>query len=326
MATQTSQSDRSDGPQAPVEPTGARTITAALLRHVGTLAEACGATAIFVYVDALHDEPLPLPESLKPKVYYVTKTPDQEQHETERGGRCLRVPNVALSRMGQVKIAIFLALSRGLIRRGDRVVFLSGLSGSGELDTVVVIEVGREYEMLCPDTTDAADCPDVQPQVLSRVIDIASELGSEGREGKPVGALFIVGDTEHVLPLTRQLILNPFAGYPAEKRNVLDESLTETIKELATIDGAFIIRADGTVESCGTYLKTASQKEFELPQGLGARHHAAAAITSVTRCLAVTVSESTGTVTVFRNGAIVTDIERPRSLGRRVSPGSPKSE
>jgi len=309
----------SDTEGKPVD-TGARTITDALLRHVGVLAEACGATAIFVYVDALRHASLDLPEYLRQRVYYVTKTATEDRQQDQRGSRYLRVPNVALSRMGQVKIAIFLALSRGLIRRGDRTVFLCGMGGSGELDTIVVTEVGREYEMFCPEPLDAADCPDVDPAVISRVVDLASELGSEGREGKPVGALFVLGDTEQVMPLTRQLILNPFAGYPPEKRNILDESLTETIKELATIDGAFIVRSDGTIESCGTYLKTASQKEFELPQGLGARHHAAAAITSVTRALAITVSESTGTVTVFRNGTIVTEIEKPRSLGRRVGP------
>ena len=157
---------------------------------------------------------------------------------------------------------------------------------------------------------------DISPEVLDRIIEVASELGNEGREGKPVGALFVIGDTDQVLPLTRQLILNPFKGYPKGDRNILSASLEETIKELASIDGAFIIRGDGLIESCGTYLKTASQEEYKLPQGLGARHHAAAAITSVTDSISVTVSESTGTVTVFRHGAIITEIEKPRSIGQ----------
>jgi len=47
-------------------------------------------------------------------------------------------------------------------------------------------------------------------------------------------------------------------------------------------------------------------------RGLGARHQAAAAITAVTNSVAVRVSQSTGTVTIFRRGAIVTEIEEPR--------------
>lgn len=146
------------------------------------------------------------------------------------------------------------------------------------------------------------------------MIDIAAELGSEGREGKPVGALFVVGDADRVVSLSRQLIINPFKGYHEDERNILDPRLEETIKELSTIDGAFVIDGRGVIVTCGAYLKTSLQDEAEysLPQGLGARHHAAAGISAVTQSLAITVSESTGTVTVFRNGRIMTEIEKPR--------------
>ena len=92
----------------------------------------------------------------------------------------------------------------------------------------------------------------------------------------------------------------------------------ETIKEFSSIDGAFIIHGDGVIENCGTYLKTAGQEEFESPRGLGARHHSVAGITSLADCIAITVSESTGIVTVFRGGQILTEIERQRSFGVKV--------
>ena len=72
------------------------------------------------------------------------------------------------------------------------------------------------------------------------------------------------------------------------------------------------------METCGSYVRTASQEEYELPRGLGARHHAAAAITAVTGAIAVTVSESTGSVTIFRGGQIVTEIQKPRSMGQKT--------
>ena len=294
----------------------AQETTTSLLAHVGRIAESCGASAIFVYVDALAGHPLPIAESLKPTVFYVTKTVAEEQQVAREDTNYLRVPNVPLTRLGQVKIAVFLALSRGLIKQGDKIVFLTGMAGSENLDTLIVTEVGREYEIFSTTGNGRATPAHITPEVIERVIDLASELGKEGREGKPVGALFVVGDTEHVTPLTRQLIINPFRGYPEQERNILDHTLEETIKELSALDGAFIIRGDGVIESCGTYLKTASQEEHELPQGLGARHHAAAAISAVTDCISVTVSESTGTVTIFRGGDIVTDIEKPRSAGK----------
>jgi diadenylate cyclase len=295
-----------------------RTITGTMLEHLGSIAEACGATAVFVYVDVLNGNPLPVAAPSEPTMYYVTKASAEEELPEMPGARFLRIPNVPLTRLGQVKIALFLAFSKGLVKRGDKIVFLCGLEEGGNLDTMIVTEVGREYEIFATSDNETSNgtVSRIPPEVVDRVIEIASELGSEGREGKAVGALFVVGDTAKVLPLTRQLILNPFRGYPEEKRNLLDHSLEETVKELSAIDGAFIIRADGVIESCGTYLKTASQEEFELPQGLGARHHAAAGITSVTDSIAVTVSESTGTVTIFRKGAIVTEIEKPRTIGR----------
>jgi DNA integrity scanning protein DisA with diadenylate cyclase activity len=226
----------------------------------------------------------------------------------------IRVPNVALTRIGQVKLAAFLALSRGLIACGDRIVCLTGVATSGQLDTLVVTEVGREFQIFNMLDGQSPIPAHILPEVIERVVDVATEIGTEGREGKHVGTLFVIGDTDHVLPLTRQIILNPFKGYPAEQRNILDPAFEETIKEMATLDGAFVVRGDGVIEACGTYLKTASQEKFELPRGLGARHQAAAAITALTDSVAVTVSASTGSVMIFRGGGMVTEIEKPRSL------------
>lgn len=286
-------------------------ITASLLSHVSAIAEECAAKAVFVYVDAL-DEKTDLPEALRDRLVVVAKTHDEDREQEARHVPHVRVPNVSLSRVGQVQLALLLALSRGLIQRGDVVVFLAGESGSGTLDTVFVTEIGQEFEdfsFTCED-----DLP-ANPEVIERVIEIAASLGSEGREGRSVGALFVIGDTERVKSLSRQLILNPFQGYPEEERNILDPGLLETVKELATVDGAFIVRGNGVICSAGAYLKTASQEEYELPKGLGSRHHAAAGITAVSDAIAVSVSQSTGTVTVFRGGRIVTSIERPEPAG-----------
>jgi len=299
--------------------TSACNTTETLLQHIAPIAESCGAAAIFVCIDVLDGHPPPLVTPANSKVFYVTRTILEDGEKPDDGAQFLRVPNVPFTRLGQVKIALFLALSRGFVKQGDKIVFLSGIASSGNLDTIIVTEVGREYEIFATSGTGPETPPHIQPQVIERVVDIASELGKEGREGKPIGALFVVGDTDRVMPLTRQLILNPFKGYPEHQRNALDHTLEETIKELAGLDGAFIIRGDGIIESCGTYLKTASQEEFELPRGLGARHHAAAAITAVTDSIAVTVSESTGTVTIFRGGSIITEIEKPRSLREKMA-------
>lgn len=292
-------------------------ISASLLNHVGAIARECGATALFVYVDALAATEFELSEN-ELDVFYVTRTPAEEESQERLGHHFLHVPDVPLTRIGRIKIAVLLAVYRGLIRKDDTIVFLSGVADSGVLDTLSILQVGREFELfLVPENVESLS-PQVRPEVLEQVLDIATDLGREGREGKPIGALFVVGDTDRVLSLSRQLILNPFHGYPPERRNVLDPSLKETVKELAAIDGAFLIREDGVIETAGTYLKVTSQSGVELPPGLGARHLAAAAITDVSDAVAIVVSESTGTVTVFRQGKMVIELEQRRSqLPRR---------
>jgi DNA integrity scanning protein DisA with diadenylate cyclase activity len=133
--------------------------------------------------------------------------------------------------------------------------------------------------------------------------------------------IHVVGDTDRVLSFSKQLIMNPLKGYPEEERNILDPSLDETVKELSALDGAFIIRGDGVIETAGAYLRITSGADLNLPAGLGARHQAAAGISAVTRAIAVTVSQSTGIVSIFRNGIMVMEIERPHGIPSVRRPG-----
>jgi len=149
--------------------------------------------------------------------------------------------------------------------------------------------------------------------VLSAVVHVAMDLAQEGREGKPIGTLLVVGDSQRVMESSRQLILNPFQGYPEEQRMITDPELSETVKEIAQIDGAFVIRFDGTILSAGRYLDTPA-KGVRLMKGLGARHMAAASISKTTDAVAVTVSASSRSVRVFRKGKVVMESKPLRGL------------
>ena len=143
----------------------------------------------------------------------------------------------------------------------------------------------------------------VKPEVIERVIAIAMELIVEGREGKAVGSLFVIGDTERVRPFTKPLILNPFYGYKLEDRNILNPFMDETVKELSLIDGAFLIRGDGVLDMAGALIH-APEYNHQLPGGLGSRHAAGASISMATDCLSVVISSS-GQITLFRRGEML---------------------
>ena len=142
-----------------------------------------------------------------------------------------------------------------------------------------------------------------EPQtVLQRLLEIAIELSLGGREGHPVGTIFVVGDTKNVLKYSHQLIPNPFKGH---KLNVLDRDIKGIIKEFAALDGAFVISKTGRIIAAGRYLDVDPKKlDVHLPPGLGSRHLAAAGISKKTKATAITLSES-GVIRVFKNGEII---------------------
>lgn len=145
-------------------------------------------------------------------------------------------------------------------------------------------------------------------ETLKTVVDLAVDIGREGREGKPVGTLFIVGDHRKVLSHADPLGFDPVKGYQRKDRNLSDPRVREGIKEIAPLDGAIIIAADGTVEAAAQHI-AAPPTSVTLSKGLGSRHWAAAAISRSTKAIAVAVSESTGTVRIFQNGEVVLRIE-----------------
>jgi len=148
---------------------------------------------------------------------------------------------------------------------------------------------------------------DVKEEVFDAVFHICTEISIEGREGKPVGTTFLIGDTKNVLEKSRQIILNPFEGHKPEARVVMNPELKENIKALAQLDGAFIITGDGFVESVGRYI-TVDTSSVKLPPGMGTRHNSVAAITQVTKTVGIVVSQSGGVITIFRNGQILKKI------------------
>lgn len=215
----------------------------------------------------------------------------------------IQVRSFSPQRLAQVRSAILVALTRGIITFTDRLCCIGGVLGSNQFDTVGVVDVEREFQTLLTGQSDLLP-EDVKPEVFERVIAVATELGIEGREGKPVGCLFVVGATSEVEKYVKPLVMNPFYGYKDEDRNILNPFMDETVKEFSTIDGAFVIKGDGVVTSAGSLIQ-ATDEDHMLPSGLGSRHAAAAAITMKTSCIAVVVSASTGQVTLFRKGVML---------------------
>lgn len=276
-----------------------------LLEAASTVAHVGNARAIVVAIDAL-----PEIEAVPAKTILVAR----ENVDHDRISRLeepplgvLDVPNVELDRLGQVKLAAIIGLSTRAIDLHDTVVFLTG-PYRAIIDSMVVMSLGIEYELF--DTTDQPDIEEhIKRAVFHRVLSMALNIGQHGREGKKIGTLLVVGDTQTVLEHTDQMILNPFKGYDERERNILDDTMSETVREYAALDGAFVVRGNGVIETAGARLRAGLSPGLA---GLGARHAAAAGITAKTRCIAFTVSETDGTVRVWRAGKMLASFEPSR--------------
>jgi DNA integrity scanning protein DisA with diadenylate cyclase activity len=144
------------------------------------------------------------------------------------------------------------------------------------------------------------------PDVLEPLIGLAVEIAREGREGRRIGTLFMLGDAEAVLAHSRPLILDPLSGHPETSRHIADPNLRGTIKELAQLDGGFVVSGDGIVLSACRYLDAATA-QVDVPLGLGSRHIAAANMSAVTNSVGIVVSESS-VVRLFCHGHLVAEI------------------
>ena len=215
----------------------------------------------------------------------------------------------------QLRQCVIRGLESGYIRRDARLVCLSHMLASRGVDAITVMDASIGFDIYDPaKISDIAG--DLPLKVVKTTLELAVNIGKEGREGEPVGTLFVIGDSKRVLHHSRSMTFDPFRGYSEEEKNICNPDVHEGVKEVSLMDGAFIIREDGVILSGGRYI-SASVRGLTLPKGLGARHVAAAAITKTTRAIALAISESTGTVRVFKQGKIVLQINtHQRHIGQ----------
>ncbi len=280
-----------------------------LLDHAMTIMPEIAAQAILIGTDKLHHVPWDRMEDWDGRLLIVTPDVQTDVPNDRPDTHLIDVPKVSLTRVDRANLGLMLSAAKGLVSANADVVCLTGADGR-KLDNLTVIRPQSQFESVF--ASGQSGKQKLLPSVILRVVTLALEIAEEGREGKPVGTVFVIGDSRQVRPHTKQLVLNPFHGYSKTLRSILDPSLGETIKEFALLDGAFVVKDDGMVLSAGTYIipKSLSSK---LPSGLGTRHHAAASITSHTQAMAIVVSQSTGTVLVFRHGKVVLKLERTAS-------------
>src|SRR5262245_30867464 len=208
--------------------------------------------------------------------------------------------------------ALLKAITAELLQPGAHIIALyNGIASSEDapepVDSLSVIHLGEHLErMTAQDLRVLGDA--VPLEVLRAVVDLATEIGREGREGQPVGTILVVGDTRKVLSMSHFQNFNPFRGYSRAERDVRKRDVREQIKEIAKLDGAILINREGIAEAACLHLG-ARADGVTMRKGFGSRHMAAAGISKHTNAIAFAVSQSSGSVRVFQKGEEVLHIE-----------------
>jgi DNA integrity scanning protein DisA with diadenylate cyclase activity len=249
---------------------------------------------------------LPLPEETfrgKPqarkKLMQAVVSVSQRAVIEAAGIPVLPLPEYDLGRPEKLKIALVSGIARGIYKEGDVVIALLARKPAAMPDSILAVTVGLEDD---DGSFGFLQAEGVSAGVMDALLDLAVSIGVEGWEGRPVGALFVVGDSNTVMEKSRQLTLNPFQGYSEDEKNIMNPDVRHALHAFAVLDGAFIVREDGVVVAAGRYLNFDEDKDIEVPLGLGARHMAAAGISRDTESIAIVVSQTSGSVRVFRHG------------------------
>jgi DNA integrity scanning protein DisA with diadenylate cyclase activity len=204
--------------------------------------------------------------------------------------------------------AILEAVAEEMLPAGATVIAVYSGFEPTVIDSLSIIRLGEHLGQLT-----VRDLRQLKTRIpldtLKLVVDLAVDVGREGREGKPVGTLFIVGDHRKVMSFCRPMGFDPLRGYSRTDRNLADAKVREGVKEIAQLDGAFIVSSDGHVVAGAQQINAPRSTDLSLPKGFGARHWAAAEVSRATSAVAITVSESTGTVRLFQNGEVMLRIE-----------------
>ena len=283
----------------------------AMLLAAISLLKDLGADALLVLLDGSTDwkklaELAQGAEFDKPLIVAVD-SPDDLDGAAEAGLKPLALNKEKAPLLERLQHALLESAADELIKINGEVVALYSGFQPGRLDSISQLKLDERMRRLT--TRDLQMLESSVPlKTIKTIIDLAVKIGLEGREGKPVGSLFVVGDTRKVLEHAKSSGCDPFRGYNRKERNLLDAKVQEDAKEVAQLDGAFVVTSDGIIERSRQMLEVLHE-ELNMSKGLGSRHWAAAAITRRTKALAVVVSQSTGTVRLYQNGFLMMQIE-----------------
>ena len=196
------------------------------------------------------------------RIVAATATRETYDALTEAGLMTIRLPLHAVDKHRQIRHVLSVALKSNSVSAGELVVCAVGQDVyPGEASLIVVTEAEPDLEEMV--ITDLVKLTDgIRPKVLECAVAVAGKIGRAARRGKRIGAIFVLGDSVKVLDGSKQLIPNPFQGHENASRMLTNPDIDDALIELSKLDGAFVVRGDGFIQTAGVFL-AASEQDVE---------------------------------------------------------------
>ncbi|HMO15385.1 MAG TPA: diadenylate cyclase [Pirellulaceae bacterium] len=299
------------------------TVFESLIESASIVAKATGADAVIFLLDTDVRWELLSRSFSRTRVIIASHSKELLAQAAEAGLDTVHFDIHEASIQDRLTQSILDSIASEFVMAGSSVVAVYSNFDTDELDTLSVIKLNERLGRLTARDLQKLET-NVPLETLKAVVDLACQIGREGREGKPVGTMFVVGDHRKVLEHSRPSGFDPVKGYTRKERNILDKGVREGIKEIAQMDGCFVVASDGTVESACRIIDT-NPVDITMTTGLGSRHYYGAAISKNSKAIAIAVSETSGTVRIFQDGEIVLRIE-PLQRAMKWKIGGPNWE
>jgi DNA integrity scanning protein DisA with diadenylate cyclase activity len=285
----------------------------AIIEHAFALARELKIRKILIQADELRDQRWVRQHQQDEILIWLSSSKKTVPQADGRTSYLLELPGPGLSRMDQIQIGLMMAVCQRLVGVDETVATLTGLVGSNRLDNLLIANPRRDHAWLRKHSFSPRQGKLLRSREYFTLLEIALRFAREGREGKSIGTAFVLGDLKALKPYLRQLILNPCQGHPQKARSIHRPDFIETLREWAALDGAFVIDRKGVVERAGAYLAPPpSRRRIHVRKGQGARHTSASAMTAACNALAVVLSESSSSVTVYHRGGVVLELNQRR--------------
>ncbi|MBI2142520.1 hypothetical protein HYU15_03470 [Candidatus Woesearchaeota archaeon] len=120
------------------------------------------------------------------------------------------------------------AVNRKNISKGDKVIFIGGESiGTWMKGFFFIFDVDNVFFNISTHHL----TENISADVIEAIINVAQEIGTEGREGHSIGTAFVVGKRDVLLSHSKPLLkVNPLGSLPEDARRITDPEMKETVK------------------------------------------------------------------------------------------------